>query len=399
MLGLGLGRFLPPGAKKLVISAEHLVREWAPLPALFPAGRGAMAFSGRQVVVAGLFSTRSGLGRGAQLFAEDYRQRGIPVRKVDLSAALDLPMDHPDGEALTPAEAAGLDGDLVVVLNPPLYVTAVRMFDRAWIARRCVVAHWVWEVDRLPRAWMRAALWCDELWAPSPFVAGTLRAGLAARHGKRCPTIRCVPYPVDCLSPSPPTPDGRRRARGALGVAESDFCVGYSFSSASNYTRKNPEALVAAFQDAFPPGRTGIVLAMRCLDLEAYPPGARRLRAMAAADPRIRLFDGVAATAPIGDLYRAIDVYAAPFRSEGYGLNIVEASQHGVDVLASEWSLDPEIAARPGVETVPCRLVPVVDPQGNYPASLGARWAEPDIAAMAERLRALERRARTRPGL
>lgn len=384
MFGLGLSRWLPAPARHLFQDFVQRAREHRRLPSPFAAGRERRTFAGREVVVAGLFSTRSGLGRGARLFVEDFRARGIPVHAVDLSGAMRLPIDVASDGALTPEAVKAVPAtDLIIVANPPLFQEAVLEFDAGWLQDRCVVAHWVWELDQLPAFWARSAAACDEIWAPSSFVADAVRSSLPDFSGP----VRTVPYPVDRDPVEPASEHVRAAVRRKLGFGTETFCIGYSFSAASNYTRKNPEAAVAAFSQAFPPSEQRVRLVIRALDLSSFPAGEARLRTMAQADPRVTLFDGVERTLSLQEFYAATDLYLAPYRAEGYGLNIVEASQAGKAVLATGWGLDQEIAHRARVEALPYRLVPVVDPQGHYSRCTGAQWADPDIEAIVQRLR------------
>jgi glycosyltransferase involved in cell wall biosynthesis len=122
--------------------------------------------------------------------------------------------------------------------------------------------------------------------------------------------------------------------------------------------------------------------------MQVWPRGAAALGAAADADPRILLFDGARRNLPVRDLYEALDVYLSPHRSEGYGLTLAEAADLGTAVIATGWGLPADIAARPEVQSIGWRLVPVEDPQGIYTIAQ-ARWAEPDIAEAAAKLRAL----------
>ena len=160
----------------------------------------------------------------------------------------------------------------------------------------------------------------------------------------------------------------------------------------SNFARKNPVAAVQAFRLAFPAdGEVTARLVLRCNEAEAYPAGIAALEAAIGGDTRIVLATQPGQKPPILDFYHMLDVYLSLHRSEGYGLNLAEAALLGVPVIATGWGLADDIAALPGVETVPWRLVPVDDPQGAY-AGLDAAWAEADVAAAAASLGRLARR-------
>jgi glycosyltransferase involved in cell wall biosynthesis len=162
--------------------------------------------------------------------------------------------------------------------------------------------------------------------------------------------------------------------------------VGFSFSFNSNFARKNPVAAVEAFRLAFP-GDEDARLIVRCNDVAGYDKLFTHLRSLGDGDSRILIWDNGEVGIGIRDFYGLLDVYFSLHRSEGYGLNLVEAVQAGLPVIATGWGLAPDIAARPGVRAVGFRLVFPLDPQGTYDSDPRARWAEPDLLEAAEALK------------
>jgi glycosyltransferase involved in cell wall biosynthesis len=93
----------------------------------------------------------------------------------------------------------------------------------------------------------------------------------------------------------------------------------------------------------------------------------------------------------IEEFYAVIDLYLSPSRVEGFGLNLVEASQMRIPVITSGWRLAPQIADLPHIHTVDYDLVPIVDPQGQYIHGAGKRWSEPRLESVVAKLRLLQR--------
>ena len=88
------------------------------------------------------------------------------------------------------------------------------------------------------------------------------------------------------------------------------------------------------------------------------------------------------------DLVAAADIYLSPHRCEGYGLLLAAALSHGGQVIMTGWSGNGDFAHLPGAHVIPATLTSVHDSSGVYDHRAG-RWAEPDLAAGAERLSAL----------
>lgn len=343
-------------------------------------------FVGKHVAVAGVFGSGTGLGRAAELAALTLEERGAQVTRVDLTAALSLPLAHPDPRCVEPSQCRDDDiTDVVIVLNPDQ--PAWRVFDRDWLVARTVVGHWIWEIEQFPAFWAPASDGFDEIWAGTELVLDAIRRALP-RFSR---PLRLLPYAI-ARDPFPKADAARRNAvRAGEGFGADTFVVGYSFAAASNYYRKNPQDAVRAFQRAFAE-RDDVRLVLRCNDFKLRPLERAALVSVIGGDPRVIIYDEERRIG-IGDFYAAIDLYLAPSRAEGYGLNLVEAAQSGLPVITGAWRIAPEILSLPGVHAVGYVLEPLDDPQGHYAGIKGAVWSRPDVAAMAALLGELRVRA------
>jgi glycosyltransferase involved in cell wall biosynthesis len=320
---------------------------------------------------------------------KDFRARGFDVDAVDLSRRLGTPLDSSFPDAIEPGQAGRLQvTDLIVHLNPPQFMEGLRALRKLVPRSSNVIGYWVWELPVLPESWRDSARRCDAIWVPSPFVADTVSRQMPELADR----VRVVPHAVDRDPMPAPTAESRRAVRQRLGFSECDFVLGYSFAFHSNYTRKNPSAAVEAFRMAFSPSDSSARLLIRMHDADAHPRLRGDLLARAGDDARIRFVDLSSDRLPIVDFYHAIDLYLAPFRSEGYGLQLAEAAQAGLPVVATGWGLAPDILARPGVHALAYRLVPVDDPQGFFKPGPDAVWAEPDLLQAARYARDIRAR-------
>lgn len=340
-------------------------------------GRAKQSFRGKAVAIGSVFSTRSGIGRCADLLARDFESRGIKVVRVDLPWVGLAPIANHG--AVTPQACQAHDDitDVIIVLNPPNVLRLLARFDMAWLRKRTIISYWVYEFEQLPATWAKTAAVCDEIWCMSEFIEAGAKSLSSTPARTRPPPVDIDPFPKR-------DPELRAATRQKLGIEPATFCVGYSFAVSSNLPRKNPQALVDAFHLAFPDD--GARLILRGLDGHVYPEGWSNFRDGLFGDSRITLIEQ-SSDLSLRAFYAAIDVYASPSRAEGYGLNLAEATQAGVPVLTMGWSLGQDVATRPGVEIVKHRLVPVDDPQGNYRNAAGLRWAEPILEDFAAKLR------------
>lgn len=343
------------------------------------------SFSGDKVAVASIFRTQSEIRRGAELMVRDFRARGVEVFAIDLSIAMGRKVDTDFPDLVPPSKLEELKvSDLIVHINPPDFLNALRHFDARVLNATTLVGYWAWELPVVSPEWREAARYCDELWGPSPFVAETLQSGIPRFRG----AIKVVPHAVARDPLQAPTTDERLAVRREYDIDPSKFVVGYSFSFDSNYSRNNPTAVIDAFRFAFPDDE-GCCLVIRCGGAKGAPRLFEHLVKYAGSDSRIRIVNLDGSPFPIRDFYWCLNVYLSPLRSDGCGLSLVEAAQAGVSVIATGWGLSPEIASRKEVTQIGYRLVPPIDAQGFYDRFEGAVWAEPDLVDAARELKRL----------
>jgi glycosyltransferase involved in cell wall biosynthesis len=324
----------------------------------------------------------TGLTRSASLLVHMLRNRGHEVVPVDLTDSIGMKRDVVECDALQPCDLAAMRfSDVVVHLNPPYFLRGLAAMRASLRNDPTIVGVWFWELEMAPVSWRNSARYCDEVWGFSPFTVSALRSGIGSFAGR----VRLMNYDLNSDPFSLSTAEQRSTARRSLGIAENDFVVGYSFAVSSNFARKNPMAAVRAFQRAFG-DRADRRLILRCPDISSYPRAEAELTRAADLDRRISVRGSAIAPLPLVDFYAAIDVYLALFRSEGYGLNLLEAAQSGRPVVATHWSLAPELLALPRMTTVGYSLIPVDDPQRYYVGIARARWADPDIDDAARQL-------------
>jgi hypothetical protein len=327
--------------------------------------------------VVGFFTAPTGLGQGARLFYQELKAKGADVHALDVTFMLPVtPVPSLFTEA-TPPDTAFADGkgagSIVVHANPSAYMVILWFVRRIMPGKR-LIAYWAWEWEDIPHFWTRCFDFVDEIYVPSGFVAEAVR-----RHTDKPVTV----HPHAAL----PVPPGRAHGR--------PFTVLYCFDCAGNFYRKNPTAVVAAFKRAFGDSPEARLL-LKVTDAHRCPE-AFRLLTDAADAPNIRFCLGRLTEQGMADLYAETDVYLSLHRAEGFGLTIQEALQHGLPVIATGWSGNMDIMRderRAGrCRVVPCTLVPVHDPLGNYTVP-GSQWAEPDIEVAAAMLRQAEQEAR-----
>jgi glycosyltransferase involved in cell wall biosynthesis len=187
----------------------------------------------------------------------------------------------------------------------------------------------------------------------------------------------------------------RRRAR--FGIPEGRIAVFANLDLNSYVARKNPEAAVAAFRQAFGDDPDGPVLILKTHGGKHVEEARRRVRGLIDGAGNIVVIDRVLSAADLASLQASADIYLSLHRAEGFGLGIAEFMALGKPAVVTGWSgnmdfTDASCAAIVGYDLVPVR-------PGDYPHSEGAHWAEPRVDEAARALKELAASADLRAAL
>lgn len=313
--------------------------------------------------------------------ASDGLSRGAYYHLIQIRAMHDnVTIRHAsvhDGDDRTIEGSLEQDFERVYLLDPPSrYSRLLCQVDPARIATAYRVGMWVRETNYLPRFWLQAAAFLDEIWTPSAFSAGLLRAGV---HDT---PITVVPHAVTC---SPGSADDALLPAGFdrkmfNGLAVMDIRDGGS--------RKNPWAVVAAWQQAFGTNPQCRLL-MKVRFSEQCALVREELEGMIGTAQNIDLLDVFLPDAELDALIDRADVLVSLHRSEGYGLPVEEALVRDTPVVATDWSATTEFAGKyPHYFPVDYRLLPACDWARHLPG-LDFKWAEASIASAADHLKTI----------
>lgn len=321
------------------------------------------------VTVAGVFRSASGLGESARLNLAALHDAGIACNVADLSHTLLGSMELPPSPF--PPAIAG-PGTLILHVSGPFVPYALRCLGPALTGGKHIIGVWHWELPRLPSDWAIGCAHVHEVWAPSQFIANAVQQNFQGM-------VRVMPHAI-------PLPDGID-ATPWRAMADNGFLAVTQFNMASGFERKNPLAAVAAFRRAFGDDPKACLI-IKMQNQDAWPEGARRLRAATANSRNIKIVTQTMTRSQVFSMLAAADTVLSLHRAEGFGLLAAEAMLMGKPVIATNWSATAAFLTAQNACPVSYRLVPACDPQGNYHYP-DQNWAEPDIAEAAHWLRQL----------
>lgn len=331
----------------------------------------------------GFATANLGLGVALRNTASILEGIGIPFCVVDVNAgggrsghdhALAARLHRGPGPAPYPVN--------LFHMNPPELDALLRLRPAALPAQgRFNVCVPFWELPMLPPAWVRTLEGMDMVLAPSHFIQGALSAQLGSVP---------VRYYRQAVAELP----GHAPDRARWGLPEAGTIFLCAFDLASDIHRKNPVAVVNAFEMA-----SGTAAGARLVlklnnsgQSQATARAASDLRKVVARHPGVIVVDQSLPYRDLLSLYASADVYVSLHRGEGLGLGLMECMLLGKPVIATDWSGNMDFTGDDNACLVGHTLVPV-DPQSPYHAlceGVAQHWAEPSVEEAARWMRRLE---------
>lgn len=255
---------------------------------------------------------------------------------------------------------------------------------RTVVAGGPLVAHTVWETDRLPARWADLLNALDAVLVPCEWNREVFAAGGVTTPIDVVPHVVCDPVPGD---------------RGALGLPDDDVVF---YTIARWDARKAPWLALRAYLEAFT-AADPVALVVKTTQESLAPPlgewgsgtGLAGTTALEVArlireyrrPARVRL--DVAPDVPterIAGLHTRGDCYVSLARGEGWGLGAFDACAYGNPVVTTGWGGQLDYLGLDQEWLVDYEIVPVSHRvQSSY--SPDQNWAEPSIEHGVELLR------------
>jgi GT2 family glycosyltransferase/glycosyltransferase involved in cell wall biosynthesis len=363
---------VPPRVVRPWRGERHLQQRLAPrVPSdAAPVERAPSAELEKGVALIGLLKAEVGLGQAARAAGKALEAVGYPHSRHAVTAP---GLFHDNVQFHCETSFASTYDTALIYLNADTLTGSSEIIPRSALTGKRRIGFWHWELPMFPHVWTPAIDLVDEIWTPSRFVAESI--GTATTK-----PIRIVPHAVSV------THHPARMARNRLGLPDGGFLFLSVFDTNSYLARKNPEAVVRAFIDAFPDRtQSSPLLIIKCHGTTGRGPRFESLLQSIASDHRITLIDRVFSSEEMSLLFASCDALVSLHRSEGYGLNLAEAMAHGKLAIATGFSGNTEFMTDRNSILVPYAMKAVG--RDEYVCGAGQWWAEPDHAASVEAMR------------
>lgn len=332
------------------------------------------------VNIVGHVSGNLGLGVLARHVVSLLLSRGCGVRILDIDPRMGRGAHDQRFAAHTVASVEELTYPVTVLIFPPISIVEFlrdrrnrQLLSRGDGLNAALIN---WEQMVVPRKWARVLGSLDVIVAPSDFTRETFERAL--------PDLPVISTKVPLWLPKVVHED---RVRFGLQIDRVWF--GSMFEPQSDPARKNPFAVLDAFERAFPErSDVGLMVKVNNATVDGSThPVMQELRARTRKDVRVVLFEESLDYDGVLSLYASLDVFVSLHRSEGIGLGLMEAMALGKPVIATGWSGNMSFMDRSNACVVAYELVSVRSSTYVYTKKVlgpNAVWAEPDVSNAAE---------------
>ena len=233
----------------------------------------------------------------------------------------------------------------------------------------------MWELSKYPKEWAAQLDRFDEIWAPSKFTYESI-APVVLRPVVHMPLTGQIHFKTFL---------GRRYFK----IPESSFTFLFFFDFTSYVERKNPFAVLQAFEKLCrlcPADDLCLVIKVKGgekqgQDYEKFREYVGRSKS------EVIVIDRLLSDNEIKNLLRSCDCFVSLHRSEGFGLGPITAMFLGKPVVATAYSANMDFMTESNSCLVPYELRPI--PDGAYPFAQGQVWAEPDVDSAVDQMRRL----------
>ena len=317
------------------------------------------------VDIIGPYKSKSGLGHNVVMSQQALELKGVPHTLGDFSLN-----DATINNGKMAMAGQGKNRIKLMHVQPDNLPEMIAFFQREKAADEYYIGFFAWETNHQPEAHYLGIQMVDEIWVPTEYVAESF-------HKVTDNPVIAMPHAIEIN-------EAVVWERSYFGLAEEDYLFHFSFDLHSWVDRKNPNAVVEAFQKAFPhnPGVKLVIKARNGYNyrhISSNPLGSwERVLEKQAIDDRIIIINDELSHDEAMNLIRCCDCYISLHRSEGFGYTVAEAMLLGKPCITTGYSGNLEYC-----DTDNCFLVEYdevfIQPDQYIFYKGGQVWAEPRV--------------------
>lgn len=328
-----------------------------------------------------------GIGEDVRMAGHAFLAAGVPMVMRDFKPGDHIPQNDHSMAAYVSADSPYQFN--VFCMTAQENGRCYAKWGRREFAGRYNIGYWPWEIGSWPTEWVQMIDLVDEVWVSTWHTYDAL-SKVCNKPLKHMPMTVLLGEITDYGS--------RLAARLNFGLPASAQLFCFSFDLNSYIDRKNPQAVVDSFLQAFP--RKAFDQSKVGLVIKTHKPRARdpvweKLKQLAARDPRIHIFEESLQRPDLLALYQCCDCFVSLHRAEGFGRGLAEALQLGLHVITTGYSGNVDFCHPPYADLVSYKMIPIS--KGQYPYGAGRSWADPSVSDAARKMLAFVKNTPVNP--
>jgi len=313
----------------------------------------------------GYATSPMGLGEDLRTFAALLEHLAIPFSMIDIPTESSGKIDIRFKQLCATQFATS-----IFFMSPMECEKIAKQYPPLFTQPKTKIGFFLWELPDFPDQYLPALKLVDQIWCPTKFVQSSFMA-------KSKQLTLTIPLPV-----IQPVPSGRD-FRKELGIPKEAFVALFMFDLQSTQNRKNPQGAVQAFMQ-FAQNKPDAYFVLK---INRWQNMDRKALSWLPHDARIKLVTDTLKPAELSDLYHSANCYLSLHRSEGFGRTLVEALQHGLTLIATNYSGPADYITPQNTQIV--EWLPQTVRKGDYPFNHFSMWADPIISQATSALQTL----------
>ena len=310
-----------------------------------------------------------GIGEDLRMAARAMLAAGIPFTLIDFPPGKDIPQND-----RSLANYVSTQGHYAINIFCMTALEHGRYYAEKGLQQiegRYNIGYWPWELSNWPEEWLDLTQLVDEVWVSTQHTYDALKAVSDV-------PIFIMPMAVELGEIRDFGSGNAVRRWFDLPDKATLFC--FSFDLNSSIHRKNPQACVDAFLQAFPiesfnAEQVGLVIKVH--KPKRLNRAWEKLKQLSAMDGRIHIIEQTLSRPDLLALYQSCDCFLSLHRAEGFGRGIAEALQLGLHVITTGYSGNVDFCYQPFADLVSYKLVKVK--KGQYPFATNQVWADVNV--------------------
>lgn len=320
----------------------------------------------------GNIRAETGLGQSCRLVADELEASGIPYTIYQYDQLGVMAEGRYQQYENKISDELPYNINLIHINPHELGLAFQQAHEKIWDGRYNI-GFWLWELEDFPDEWIPCFHCMDEIWTPSKFITDSIQRKTNLK-------VVTIPYHIELKTPEKGKCEYRKRFN--LPIDEVLFLMMYDRTSMTE--RKNPEAVIEAFQMAFSKNEeAGLVIKIN----NSLEKEINMIRSMIPEYKNVYFITEILERQQVNELIYCVDAIVSLHRAEGFGLVLAEAMLLGTPTIATNWSSNTEFMTKETACMVDAELVTLDRDIGSF--KKGNRWAEPDVKQAAGYMRKL----------